>query len=76
MATSTLELRPNEDRIMYQNQSHLAQKYFEMCGICPDLEDLVRITDLLVVCAKHKTNDTIKESLNKAQQHINDKYKK
>jgi hypothetical protein len=70
-----LKQRINEDRIIYQNQSHLVQKYFEMCGICPDLEDLFRVTDLFVLYVKHGKNESLDKSIEAAQKYINDKYK-
>lgn len=71
-----LKQRPNEDRIIYQNQSHLVQKYFEMCGVCPDLEDLFRVTDLFVLYVKHGKSESLDKSIEAAQKYINDKYKK
>lgn len=72
-----LPTRPNEDRIIYQNQSHLVMNYFTSCGICPDLEDLFRMTDLFVVYVKHggQKDERIKKSIQEAQRFLNEKYK-
>lgn len=71
-----LNTRTTEDRIIYQNQSHLTQKWFESCGVCPELEDLVRVTDLLVLYVKHGKSETLTKSFETAQKYITDKYKK
>lgn len=77
-ANNELPKRPNEDRIMYQNQSHLVMNYFTSCGICPDLEDLFRMTDLFVVYVKcgGQKDERIKKSIQEAQKFLNEKYKK
>ena len=40
--------KTREEQIVFQNQSHLVQKYFENCGICPTLMDICLGTDLMV----------------------------
>lgn len=76
ITSKPLPNRPNEDRIIYQNQSHLVQRYFEMCGICPDLEDLFRMTDMFVTYVKHGGKDErVKNSIQEAQKYLDEKYK-
>lgn len=40
--------RDKDYRIMFQNQSHLVQKYFESCGVCPSLLMIAHTTDLML----------------------------
>lgn len=69
--------RTDQDRIMFQNQSHLIQKYFEGCGICPDLYDIGLATDLMVEYVKIGSKDkTLKERFDKFQSYITEKYDK
>ena len=68
--------RTDQDRIMFQNQSHLIQNYFNNCGVCPDLYDLGLATDLMVEYVKYGSkSEPLKERFNKFQDYINKKYK-
>lgn len=68
--------REKEDRIMWQNQSHLIQKYFSDCGVCPDLWDICLATDLIVEYIKTgRSNENLKRSFENMQKYIEEKYK-
>lgn len=41
-------MKTKEEQIIFQNQSHLVQRYFESCGVCPSLMDICMATDLMV----------------------------
>lgn len=41
-------MRTKDEIIIFQNQSHLVQKYFNDCGICPTLLEIANATDLMV----------------------------
>lgn len=41
-------MRTKEETIIFQNQSHLVQKYFDSCGICPSLLTIALATDVMV----------------------------
>lgn len=41
-------MKTKEEQIIFQNQSHLVQRYFESCGLCPSLFDICLATDLMV----------------------------
>lgn len=41
-------MKTKEEQIIFQNQSHLVQRYFEACGVCPSLMDICMATDLMV----------------------------
>ena len=43
-----MKQRTKEEQIVFQNQSHLVQKYFESCGICPSLLTIALATDVMV----------------------------
>ena len=67
--------RDNQDRIMWQNQSHLTQKYFDDLGIKPDLWDVCLATDLLVEYIKTgRSNEDLKRSFENLQKYLETKY--
>lgn len=41
-------MRTKEETIIFQNQSHLIQKYFQDCGMCPSLLTIALATDVMV----------------------------
>jgi len=46
--TKTIDMRTKEEQIVFQNQSHLVQKYFTDCGMCPSLLMIALATDVMV----------------------------
>ena len=69
--------RPDQDRIMFQNQSHLVENYFNNHGIKPDLYDICLATDLMVEYAKFGSkSQQVKERFDKFQLYIKNKYNK
>ena len=67
--------RTDQDRIMFQNQSHLIQKYFEGCGVCPDLLDICRATDMMVEYIKFPKDQAVIDRFDKFKAYIIQKYK-
>lgn len=41
-------MRTKDEIIIFQNQSHLIQKYFQDCGMCPSLLTIALATDVMV----------------------------
>jgi hypothetical protein len=72
--TNNPPMRSNEDRIMFQNQSHLVQKYFADCGICPSMWDLARMTDVMVMYVKHGRCEVTETAFKRADEHIKATY--
>jgi hypothetical protein len=68
-------VRPREESIVFQNQSHLIQQYFTNCNICPDLMDINLATDLQVRWATEGFSKELMERFEKFQQYIEEKYK-
>jgi len=67
--------RTDQDRIMFQNQSHLVENYFKSCNICPDLYDICLATDLMVEYVKYGSKSKeLAERFDKFQQYIEEKY--
>lgn len=68
-------IRTKEQSIVYQNQSHLAQKYFEMCGICPELHDICLVSDLLTEYALNGNTTQLKQRFIKMETYLDEKYR-
>ena len=68
--------RTDQDRIMFQNQSHLIMNYFGNCGMCPDLLDICRATDMMVEYIKFPKDKSVIDRFNKFQEYIQEKYNK
>jgi hypothetical protein len=67
--------KTKEEQIVFQNQSHLVQKYFNDCGICPDLLDIALATDIMVQFAISGFSKDLKERFDNFQKYCNEKYK-
>jgi glutaminase len=72
---NTMAQKTKEEQIVFQNQSHLVQKYFNDCGICPDLLDIALATDIMVQFAINGFNKELKERFDNFQIYCNEKYK-
>ena len=67
--------RSSQHQIVFQNQSHLVQRYFEQCGICPSLEDICLATDLMVRFCKEGYSKELNEIFKRFDIHIQNNYK-
>lgn len=67
--------RTKEQSIVFQNQSHLVQKHFQTCGICPTLLDLCLGTDLMVRFATEGYSKELKERFDAYETYIQEQYK-
>ena len=68
-------MRSDKDRIVYQNQSHLVQKHFENCGICPSLKDICLGTDLMVRYASEGYSKELAGRFDAYEEYINEQYR-
>ena len=68
-------MRNKEEIIVFQNQSHLVQKHFQDCGICPTLFDICLATDILVEFATKGYSKELKERFDKMERYLEDQYK-
>jgi len=68
-------MKTKEEQIVFQNQSHLVQKHFENCGICPDLLDVCLSTDLMVEFAVKGYSKELKVRFDNMQKYLEEKYK-
>ena len=67
--------RSNTDRIMFQNQSHLVENYFNHQEIKADLYDICLATDLMVEYTKWGSkHEQLKDRFVKFQSYIQNKY--
>lgn len=65
--------KTNQETIVFQNQSHLVQRYFESCGICPSLMDICLATDLMVRWATEGYSKELKERFDKLETYLESK---
>tara|TARA_R110000823_G_scaffold209059_1_gene339348 strand:- start:76 stop:291 length:216 start_codon:yes stop_codon:yes gene_type:complete len=67
--------RSTQHQIIFQNQSHLVQRYFEQCGICPTLQDLCLATDLMSRFCQEGFTKELSELFHRFETHIQKEYK-
>lgn len=67
--------RTKEQSIVFQNQSHLVQRHFEQCGICPSLKDIALGTDLMVRFALEGYSKELGETMDRYEEYIQEQYK-
>jgi hypothetical protein len=67
--------RTDQDRIMFQNQSHLIMNYFANSNTCPDLIDVCRATDMMVEYIKFPKDQSVVDRFDKFKAYIKEKYK-
>lgn len=66
--------KTKEEQIVFQNQSHLVQKHFQDCGICPTLFDVCITTDLMVEFATKGYSKELKERFDKMERYLTEQY--
>lgn len=69
------KLKSKDEMIVFQNQSHLVQKYFNDCGICPDLLDIALATDIMVDFTIKGFSKELKTRFDNFQKYCDEKYK-
>lgn len=67
-------MRTKEEQIVFQNQSHLVQKHFENCGICPTLFDVCIATDIMVEFAIKGYSKELKSRFDKMERYFDEEY--
>ena len=67
--------KTKDEMIVFQNQSSLVQKYFNDCGICPDLLDIGLTTDLMVKFCIEGYSPELKVRFENLQKYLDEKYK-
>ena len=68
--------RSSQHQIIFQNQSHLVQRYFESCKICPSLRDIALATDLMARFCQEGYSKELGELFERFDKHIKETYKK
>ena len=64
------KLRTKEETIIFQNQSHLVQKWFQDCGVCPTLFEIALATDVMVDFAMYGPSKEVQERFTKLEAYI------
>jgi len=67
-------VKTREETIVFQNQSHLVQRYFQECNICPSLKDICLGTDLMVKFATQGYSKELSETMDRYQEYIKKTY--
>jgi hypothetical protein len=67
-------LKSKDEIIIFQNQSHLVLKNFELNGIKPDFFDICLVTDLMVQFAMYGYSKELKARFDKMKIYIEEKY--
>jgi len=67
-------MKSKEEQIVFQNQSHLVQKHFENCGVCPTLLDVCLATDLMVEFATKGYSKELKSRFDNMEKYLNEQY--
>lgn len=62
--------RLKEEQIIFQNQSHLVQKWFQDCGVCPTLFEIALATDVMVDFAMYGPSKEVQERFTKLEAYI------
>lgn len=62
--------RNKEEIIVFQNQSHLVQKYFNDCGMCPSLLTIALATDVMVDFALNGPTKSVLDRFEKMEAFI------
>lgn len=69
------KFKSKDEMIVFQNQSHLVQKHFKDCGICPDLLDICLASDLMVKFAIEGYSPELKTRFDNMEKYLSEKYK-
>ena len=67
--------KTRDEAIIFQNQSHLVQKHFNDCGICPELIDINLATSLQVQFVINGFTKELSERFQSFEKYISEKYK-
>jgi len=71
-----MKQRTKEEQIVFQNQSHLVQKYFNDCGYCPSLLTIALATDVMVDFCINGPNKDVLNRFEKMENYIKDEKRK
>lgn len=69
-------MRTKEETIIFQNQSHLVERYFQNCGICPSLLTIALATDVMVDFAMKGPTKEVLLRFEKMEHYIQEEKKK
>lgn len=69
-------MRTKDEIIIFQNQSHLVQRYFNDCNICPSLMTIALATDVMVDFAINGPTKDVLNRFEKMEAFIKEEKKK
>jgi hypothetical protein len=67
------DMKNKEEIIVFQNQSHLVQKHFDTCGVCPSLLDICLATDLMIKFATEGYSKELKTRFDNFEKYMEEK---
>jgi len=62
--------KSKDEVIIFQNQSHLVQKWFQDCNICPTLFEIALATDVMVDFAMYGPTKDVIDRFTKLENYI------
>lgn len=71
-----MKQRTKDEIIIFQNQSHLVQRYFNDCNICPSLMTIALATDVMVDFAINGPTKEVLTRFEKMEAFIREEKKK
>jgi len=69
-----MNTKSKDELIVYQNQSHLVLKNFELNGIKPDFFDICLVSDLMTQFAMYGYSKDLKARFDKMKVYLEERY--
>lgn len=68
--------RTQSEQIVAQSQLKVTLDYFQMCGICPTLADVMKVSTMLEKFVRDGYSTQLMESFSRIDAYIQEEYKK
>jgi hypothetical protein len=68
--------RTQSEQIVAQSQLKVTLDYFQMCGICPTLADVMKVSTMLEKFVRDGYSTQLMESFSRIDDYIQEEYKK
>lgn len=66
--------RNSQEQIVAQSQLKLTLDYFQMCGICPSLSDVIKVSTMLEKYVKDGYSTALVDAFNRIDNYIGTEY--
>ena len=64
-----------DKQIIRQSQLKFVMDYFQMCGLCPSLADVIKVTSIMEKFVIEGYSKSLKESYDRIDQYIDSEYR-